>query len=302
VEQIGICDGNMQEGSFRCDANVSVRRPRGPLGTRREIKNLNSFRFLEQAIEYEARWQIETLENGGRIEQATVLFDPDTGATRMMRTKEEAHDYRYFPDPDLLPLLVSDEWKAQIKATLPESLEAQEKRLVDMGVSPQQAKQMTQSRSSSTFALSTLSGASPEQLPILANWLLGPLRARLNEVNLDFSQSKVSPGQLRELSRRVADGTISSTTATSVVLLALWDGEGNADQIISRRGLKQISDAGAIEPIIDQVLADNAQQVADYRGGKEKAFNSLVGQVMKKTGGKANPAQVNEILRQKLGR
>ena len=301
VEEIEICDGNMQEGSFRCDANVSVRRAGAPLGTRREIKNLTSFRFLQQAIEYEAKWQIGTLEDGGSIQQATVLFDPDSGETRMMRTKEDAHDYRYFPDPDLLPIAVSDEWKEQIKKSMPESLEVQHQKIIDYGLSVQQANQLSASRSTSTFALSTFANAPKVEVPTLANWILGPLSAKLNEENLDFGKSRISQDQLRELSKRVADGTISNTTATSVVLNAMWAGEGSVDQIIERKGLKQISDAGAIEKIVDEVIAANAQQVADYRSGKDKAFNSLVGQVMKASKGKANPAQVNEILKKNLG-
>jgi len=301
VEEIEICDGNMQEGSFRCDANVSVRRPGAPLGTRREIKNLNSFRFLQQAIEYEVKWQIEMLEDGGKIQQATVLFDPDTGETRMMRTKEDAHDYRYFPDPDLLPIVVSDKWKEQIRKSMPESLQVQRQRFIDIGLYVQQADQFTTSRSTSTFALSTLANAPKEEVQILSNWILGPLSAKLNQENLDFGQSKISPDELRALSKRVADGTISNTTATGVVMNAIWAQEGSVDEIIERKGLKQISDSGAIEKIVDDVIAANPQQVADYRSGKEKAFNSLVGQVMKASGGKANPAQVNGILKKKLG-
>lgn len=301
VEEIGICDGNMQKGSFRCDANVSVRRPGAPLGTRREIKNLNSFRFLQQAIEYEVKWQIETLEDGGRIQQATVLFDPDSGETRMMRTKEDAHDYRYFPDPDLLPVAIADEWVEEIRRSMPEPLQVQRQRILEYGVSAQQAEQLASSRSSSSFALSEFEGASSKEASMLANWILGPVSAKLNAENLDFAGIKIPPGTLRQLALRVSDSTISNTTATGVVLDALWAGEGSVDEIIERRGLKQISDSGAIEKIVDEVLAANTQQVADYRGGKEKAFQSLVGQVMKASKGKANPAQVNEILKKKLG-
>jgi aspartyl-tRNA(Asn)/glutamyl-tRNA(Gln) amidotransferase subunit B len=300
VEEIEICDGNMQEGSFRCDANVSVRRPGAPLGTRREIKNLNSFRFLQQAIEYEAKWQIQTLEDGGTIQQATVLFDPDSGETRVMRTKEDAHDYRYFPDPDLLPIVVSDEWIEQIKKSMPESLQVQHQKILAYGLSVQQANQLTANRSTSTFALSTFADAPKEEVLMLANWILGPLSAKLNQENIDFGQRMDLPDALRTLSRRVSDGTISNSTATSVVLNAVWAGEGSVDEIIARKGLKQISDSGAIEKIVDEVIAGNAQQVAEYKGGKEKAFNSLVGQVMKASKGKANPAQVNEILKKKL--
>jgi aspartyl-tRNA(Asn)/glutamyl-tRNA(Gln) amidotransferase subunit B len=303
VEEIEICDGNMQEGSFRCDANVSVRRPGAPLGTRREIKNLNSFRFLQQAIEYEAKWQIETLEDGGKIQQATVLFDTDSGETRAMRTKEDAHDYRYFPDPDLLPVEISDEWIEQIRQSMPESLENQRKKILAYNISVQQADQLTSSRSVSSSTLSILDGATPKEAALLVNWILGPISAKMNQENIDFSEllSKLPADTLRTLAARVTEGTISNTSATSVVLPAIWNGEGSVDEIIERKGLKQISDSGAIEKIVDEVLAANPQQVADYRSGKEKAFNSLVGQVMKATKGKANPAQVNEILKKKLG-
>jgi aspartyl-tRNA(Asn)/glutamyl-tRNA(Gln) amidotransferase subunit B len=299
VEEIEICDGNMQEGSFRCDANVSIRRPGATLGTRAEIKNLNSFRFLERAIEFEVRRQIEILEDGGKIVQETRLYDPDKDETRSMRTKEEAHDYRYFPDPDLLPLVVTEEWIEQIRNSMPESLQAQRDKLVDLGLSIQQANQLTGSRNTSTFALPLLADAPQKERPILANWILGPLSAKLNEEKLDIRQSKVSADQLKVLSKHVSDGMVSNTAATTVILL-VWNGEGSPDEIIEKRGLKQISDAGAIEKIVDRVLAANAKQVEDYRAGKEKAFNSLVGQVMKATQGKANPAQVNEILKRKL--
>ena len=301
VEDIQICDGNMQEGSFRCDANVSVR-PVGSseLGTRREIKNLNSFRFLQQAIEFEVEWQIETLENGGTIEQATVLFDAGTGETRAMRTKEDAHDYRYFPDPDLLPLEVTDQWIEQVSKSMPEPLQKQYEKILLYGIPEQQAKQFTANRTMSTFVLATFEGAPTQELPTLANWIQGPLSARLNEEHLDFSQSKVSSDQLKALSKRVYEGTVSSTVATTIVLPAMWNGEGDPDAIIEKRGLRQISDSGELEKIVDQVIAANAQQVADYKGGKEKAFNSLVGQAMKLSKGKANPQQVSEILKRKL--
>ncbi len=300
VEEIEICDGNMQEGSFRCDANVSIRRHGATLGTRTETKNLNSFRFLERAIEFEVKRQIEILEGGGKIVQETRLYDPDKDETRSMRTKEEAHDYRYFPDPDLPPLVVTEEWIEQIRKSMPESLRAQRDKLVGLGLSIQQANQLTGNRNTSTFALPLLADVPPKERPILANWILGPLAAKLNEENLDIRQSKVSSDQLKALSKHVADGMVSNTAATTVILLAMWNGEGSPDQIIEKRGLKQISDAGTIEKIVDQVLAANAKQVEDYRAGKEKAFNSLVGQVMKATQGKANPAQVNEILKRKL--
>jgi aspartyl-tRNA(Asn)/glutamyl-tRNA(Gln) amidotransferase subunit B len=300
VEEIEICDGNMQEGSFRCDANVSIRRPGAPLGTRAEIKNLNSFRFLERAIEFEAKRQIEILEEGGKIVQETRLYDADRDETRSMRTKEEAHDYRYFPDPDLLPLVVTEEWIEQIRKSMPESLRMQRDRIVELGLSIQQANQLTASRNTATVALSLLADAPPKERSMLANWFLGPLSAKLNEENLDIRQSKVSSDQLRALSKRVSDGTVSSSAAATVILPAMWNGEGSPDEIIEKRGLKQISDAGEIDKIVDQVLAANAKQVEDYRAGKEKAFNSLVGQVMKATQGKANPSQVNETLKRKL--
>jgi aspartyl-tRNA(Asn)/glutamyl-tRNA(Gln) amidotransferase subunit B len=302
VEDIQICDGNMQEGSFRCDANVSVR-PAGSdqLGTRCEIKNLNSFRFLEHAIEFEVRRQIEILEDGGKIEQETRLYDADRDETRSMRTKEDAHDYRYFPDPDLLPLELPEAWIAQIKASMLESLREQYTRIVAYGVPDHQAVQLTANRATSTFALSTFANAPADQIRNLSNWILGPLSARINEEGLEFAQSKVSSDQLKALARRVFDGTVSSTVAMSVVLPAMWAGEGDPDSIIEKRGLKQISDSGELERICDQVIAANARQVEDYRAGKDKAFNSLVGQAMKLTKGKANPQQVSEILKRKLG-
>jgi aspartyl-tRNA(Asn)/glutamyl-tRNA(Gln) amidotransferase subunit B len=301
VRWIDICDGNMQEGSFRCDANVSVRRPGEPLGTRCEIKNLNSFRFMEQAIRFEVRRQIELIEDGSRVRQETRLYDPDRDETRSMRSKEDAMDYRYFPDPDLLPLEVSEEWIAQIKATMPELPKDQQNKFVAYGIPVQQANMLTANREASTFALSVFTGVQKDAVPMLSNWILGPLSAKLNEENLNFGQSKIAPDMLKSLFVRVADGTISNSTATGTVLTAMWIGEGDPDAIIEKRGLKQISDSGEIEKIIDQVLAANAPQVADYRSGKEKAFNSLVGQIMKASKGKANPAQVNALLKKKLG-
>jgi len=299
VRWIDICDGNMQEGSFRCDANVSVRRPGAPLGTRAEIKNLNSFRFLERAIEFEAKRQIEILEDGGKIVQETRLYDPDKDETRSMRIKEEAHDYRYFPDPDLPPLEVSEKWIDEIKAKLPELPEAKRRKFIDLGISPAQANLLTSSIQTTNYALLMFGGASKANAPVFANWISGVLSSKLNEANLDISESRVSADQLRRLADRVEDGTLSGKMAKEV-FDAMWAGEGTADEIIEKRGLKQLSDSGAIEKIVDQVLAANAKQVEDYRAGKEKAFNSLVGQVMKATQGKANPAQVNEILKRKL--
>ena len=299
VRWIGICDGNMQEGSFRCDANVSVRRPGAPLGTRCEIKNLNSFRFLEHAIEFEAKRQIEILEDGGKIVQETRLYDADRDETRSMRTKEEAHDYRYFPDPDLLPLEVSDAWIAQVRASMPELPQARYGKFIAFGLLRDQANQHIASLEAATFALATFTGAPAKEIPDLSNWITGPLSARLNEANLDFAHSRIAPEQLRTLVARINDGTLSGKMAKEV-FDAMWAGEGTADEIIEKRGLKQLSDVSAIEKIVDEVLAKNAKQVEDYRAGKEKAFNSLVGQVMKATQGKANPAQVNEILKRKL--
>ena len=301
VRWIDVCDGNMQEGSFRCDANVSVR-PVGAkeLGTRREIKNLNSFRFLQQAIEYEVRWQINELEDGRAIQQATVLFDPDSGETRMMRTKEDAHDYRYFPDPDLLPLEVTAERLEAVRAAMPPLPQArQEKFCHEYGLTPYDAGLLTASRELADYFESVVAGADAKTGKLCANWINGALSARLNEEGLEIAQSRVSATQLRGMVDRIADGTISGKIAKDI-FDAIWAGEGDADAIIAAKGLKQISDSGEIEKIVDQVLAANAQQVADFRAGKEKAFNSLVGQVMKASRGKANPQQVNDILRRKL--
>ena len=307
VRWIDICDGNMQEGSFRCDANVSVRRHgAAELGTRREIKNLNSFRFLQQAIDYEVQWQIDTLEDGGRIQQATVLFDPDTGETRMMRSKEDAHDYRYFPDPDLLPLMIAPEWKARVQAEMPELPGAMKARFMDAwGLSAYDATTLTASKEVADYYQATVSaaGAAPgTQLPKLcANWVMGDLAARLNKGELDVAASPVSPAQLAGLVARIADNTISNAIAKKV-FEALWNGEGqSADAIIDQQGLKQVTDSGAIEAMIDEVLAANQKSVDEFRAGKEKAFNALVGQVMKASKGKASPAQVNELLKKKLG-
>jgi aspartyl-tRNA(Asn)/glutamyl-tRNA(Gln) amidotransferase subunit B len=303
VRWIGICDGNMQEGSFRCDANVSVRKAGdAKLGTRCEIKNLNSFLFMEQAIEFEAQRQIEILEDGGSIAQETRLYDPDKGETRSMRSKEDAQDYRYFPDPDLLPLVVGEEMLSKATAALPELPGARRKKLVTVySLTAAQANLLTSSFETSSFAIAAFEGAPKARWPDIANWITGPLSAKLNESNLDIAASRVSADQLRRLAEKVEDGTLSGKMVKEV-LDAVWAGEGGVDQVISKRGLQQLSDSGAIEKIVDEVLAKNAKQVEDYRAGKDKAFNSLVGQVMKATQGKANPAQVNEILKAKLGR
>ena len=304
VRWIGICDGNMQEGSFRCDANVSVRRPGEPLGTRREIKNLNSFRFLQQAIDYEVRWQIETLEDGGKIEQATVLFDPDTGETRAMRSKEDAQDYRYFPDPDLLPLVISDAWKAEVKAAMPELPGEKRARLeAEYGLSAYDAATLTASLEVADYfdaAVVALGAAGKAQAKTVANWVMGELSARLNKDGRDIGESPVSAAQLAGLVARIGDNTISNAIAKKV-FEALWNGDGqSADEVIDKQGLKQITDSGAIEKLVDEVLAANPGNVAEYKAGKEKAFNALVGQVMKAAKGKANPQQVNDLLKAKL--
>jgi aspartyl-tRNA(Asn)/glutamyl-tRNA(Gln) amidotransferase subunit B len=302
VTWIGICDGNMQEGSFRCDANVSVRKPGEKLGTRCEIKNLNSFRFMEQAIEFEARRQIEILEGGGRIEQETRLYDPERDETRSMRSKEDAQDYRYFPDPDLLPLVVTEEEIERIRATLPELPQARLRRFTEeLALPAATAAVLIGERDLADYFERAIEGAAPALVKQTANWIAGTTSARLNERAIGIAAAPVSAARLRGLMERIADGTISHKMAKEVDD-AMWDGEGDADAIIEKRGLKQVSDAGAIEKLVDEVLAKNAKQVEDYRAGKEKAFNSLVGQVMKATQGKANPAQVNEVLRRKLAR
>ena len=301
VRWIGICDGNMQEGSFRCDANVSVHQPGTPLGTRREIKNLNSFRFLKEAIEYEARWQIETLTDGGKIEQATVLFDPATGETRAMRSKEDAHDYRYFPDPDLLPLVVSKDWMERERATLPELPSAKRQRFMrDYGLSAYDAATLTATLEMADYFEATVRVAGAAHAKLCANWVMVDLAARLNRENREILDATVSAAQLGGLVLRIADGTLSNAIGKKV-FEALWLGEAtSADEMIEAQGLRQITDAGAIEKLVDAALAANPASVAEYRAGKEKAFNALVGQVMKAAKGKANPQQITELLRQKL--
>ena len=302
VRWIGICDGNMQEGSFRCDANVSVR-PKGQaaFGTRREIKNLNSFRFLKEAIDYEVQWQINEIEEGRKIQQATVLFDPDSGETRMMRSKEDAHDYRYFPDPDLLPLVISADWIARVKSELPELPGQMRERFInDLGLSAYDAAALTASSEMAAFFELTVTGAGKANAKPCANWVMVDLAARLNKEGRELADSPVSADQLAGLILRIADNTISNNIAKKV-FEALWNGEGaTADAVIDKQGLKQITDSGAIEALVDEVLAANAANVAEFRAGKEKAFNALVGQVMKAAKGKANPQQVNDLLRKKL--
>ncbi|HSH71777.1 MAG TPA: Asp-tRNA(Asn)/Glu-tRNA(Gln) amidotransferase subunit GatB [Methylophilaceae bacterium] len=299
VQWIGICDGNMQEGSFRCDVNVSVR-PKGTekLGTRREIKNLNSFKFMQQAIEYETHWQIETLEDGGTIQQATVLFNPDTGETRAMRSKEEANDYRYFPDPDLLPLAISEADINLVKADMPELPEAMKARFMsEYSLAAYDATALTASRDLAAYFVAVVSAGADAKFA--ANWVMGSIAAKLNAEDKVIANSPITPATLAQLLKRISDSTISNNAAKQV-FEAMWAGEGDVDSIIEQKGLKQVSDSGAIEAIIDEVLAANAAMVEEFKAGKEKAFNALVGQAMKASKGKANPAQVNEILKKKL--
>jgi aspartyl-tRNA(Asn)/glutamyl-tRNA(Gln) amidotransferase subunit B len=301
VTWIGICDGNMQEGSFRCDANVSVRKPGQPLGTRREIKNLNSFRFMQQAIDFEIRWQIDQLEDGHAIEQATVLFDPDTGETRAMRTKEDAADYRYFPDPDLPPLAIAADWIERVKGEMPELPRAMAERYQrEHGLPAYDADLLTQSQAHARyFEAAVAAGASPK---LASNWIQGEIARRLNaQEDLSIDAAPVGAAQLAQLIVRIGDGTVSNNAARQV-FEALWNGEGSdVDAVIEAKGLKPMNDSGALEKIIDDVLAKNAKNIEEYRAGKEKAFNALVGQVMKASAGKANPAQVNALLKAKLG-
>jgi aspartyl-tRNA(Asn)/glutamyl-tRNA(Gln) amidotransferase subunit B len=300
VVWLGICDGNMQEGSFRCDANVSVR-PVGSdtFGTRVEIKNLNSFRFLQQAIDHEVRRQIELLEDGGRVVQETRLYDPDRDETRSMRSKEDAMDYRYFPDPDLLPLAVSREWIERVRSTLPELPGALRERLVrEHGLTDYDASVLTGSKALAGYYEAVAAAVADRKAA--ANWVMGELSAALNSAGVGVEDAPLSAAQLAGLINRVLDGTISQKTAKDV-FAALWNREADsADALIQARGLMQISDAGAIEKIIDEVIAAHPGPVAEFRAGKDKAFNSLVGQAMKATRGKANPQQLNDLLRRKL--
>ncbi|CAN5592930.1 Asp-tRNA(Asn)/Glu-tRNA(Gln) amidotransferase subunit GatB [soil metagenome] len=307
VVWLGICDGNMQEGSFHCDANVSVRRPGAPFGTRREIKNLNSFRFMQQAIDYEIRWQIELIEDGGEVQQATVLFDPSTGETRSMRTKEDAHDYRYFPDPDLPPLVISADWIERVRAEMPELPQHMAKRFESQyGLPAYDASTMTQSAAfASAFeAVTHAAGGSAQMAKLAANWLMGEVARRLNSDGAEIGDSRVGNDTLARLITRIVDGTLSNAAARQV-FDSLWDA-GNqpadaVDALIESKGLRQMNDTSALEGIVDEVLAANQRSVEEFRAGKEKAFNALVGQVMKATKGKGNPTQVNELLKKKLG-
>ena len=313
VRWIGICDGNMQEGSFRCDVNVSVRRPGETLGTRREIKNLNSFRFMQQAIDYEVQWQIDTLENGGKIQQATILFDPDSGETRMMRSKEDAHDYRYFPDPDLLPLEIPAAWIGQVRATLPElPREKYERYTNELLLFPNDAAVLTSSFEIALYfedvlaELRNISGIpyltqTPDvaNAKHVANWVINDVSARLNRDGISITNSPVSSKQLAGLLANIFKNVLSGKLAKEV-LIVMWAEGGDADAIIEAKGLKQVSDVGAIEKIVDEIIAGNAEKVAEYRSGKDKLFGFFVGLAMKASKGQANPAQLNEVLKKKL--
>jgi aspartyl-tRNA(Asn)/glutamyl-tRNA(Gln) amidotransferase subunit B len=305
VTWIGICDGNMQEGSFRCDANVSVRKPGQPLGTRREIKNLNSFKFMQQAIDYEVRWQIDQIEDGHAIEQATVLFDPDTGETRAMRTKEDAADYRYFPDPDLPPLVIGRDWVERVKSEMAELPRVMAERFVkDYALPEYDATQLTQSKAAAAYFEATAKACGQPKLA--SNWMMGEVSRRLNSGEVTFDNIPVSAAQLGALISRISDNTISNSAARQV-FEGLWNkegpsgsGEGDVDALIEAKGLKQINDTGALEAIIDEVLAANPKNVEEFKAGNAKALNGLVGPIMKASKGKANPAQVNELLMKKL--
>jgi aspartyl-tRNA(Asn)/glutamyl-tRNA(Gln) amidotransferase subunit B len=300
VVWLGICDGNMQEGSFRCDANVSVRKPGAPYGTRREIKNLNSFRFMQQAIDAEVQWQINEIEDGRKIRQATVLFDDKRVETREMRAKEDAHDYRYFPDPDLPPLVIAPEWVQQVRGTMPELPGAMAARFEhNDGLPADDAAMMTQSIAFARYYEAARDACRNPKL--VANWLMGEVSKRLNQEGRGIEACPVPAQALAALIGRIADGTISNNSARQV-FEQLWAAPGAAvDEVIEARGLRAMNDTGALERIVEQVLAANAKSVDEYRAGKEKAFNALVGQVMKASQGKANPAQAGELLKKKLG-
>ncbi|MFC5513640.1 Asp-tRNA(Asn)/Glu-tRNA(Gln) amidotransferase subunit GatB [Massilia jejuensis] len=305
VMWLGVCDGNMQEGSFRCDVNVSVR-PMGQqeFGTRCEIKNLNSFRFMEEAIHYEVRRQIELIEDGGKVQQATRLWDPDKKETRSMRSKEDAQDYRYFPDPDLPPLMISQEWIERVRADMPELPGAMRARFTgDYGLPEYDSVILTSSQGMATYYEAVVAKAGKENAKAIANWMMGDVSSTLNREGVDILNSPVEASQLALLIKRIADGTISNK-AGKEVFAAMWEAksldENLADIVIEQKGLKQISDTGALEAIVDEVLAANAKSVEQYRAGKEAAINALIGQAMKASKGKANPAQVTELLKKKL--
>ncbi len=305
VVWLGVCDGNMQEGSFRCDVNVSVR-PVGQkeFGTRCEIKNLNSFRFMEEAIHYEVRRQIELIEDGGKVIQATRLWDPDKKETRSMRTKEDAQDYRYFPDPDLPPLVIQQDWIERVKADMPELPGALRARFTgEYGLPEYDSLVLTSSKAMATYYEAVVAAAGKENAKAAANWMMGDVSSTLNREGVELDDSPVSAAQLAQLLKRIADGTISNK-AGKEVFAAMWEAKSNdenlADTVIEQKGLKQISDTGALEAIVDEVLAANAKSVEQYRAGKEAAINALIGQTMKASKGKANPAQVTELLKKKL--
>jgi len=300
VLYLEICDGNMQEGSFRCDANVSVRKKgETKFGTRAELKNINSFRFVEKAINYEVARQIELIEGGGKVVQETRLYDSDKDETRSMRSKEEANDYRYFPDPDLLPLDISTAFIAEVKGTLPELPDAKKQRfMAAYGLSAYDAGLLTSSRDMADFYEAVVKASGVEG-KLAANWVMGDFSASLNKDAKEVKESPVSAALLAGMLKRIQDNTISGKIAKEV-FEAMWAGEGDADAIIEKKGLKQITDSGALEKVIDQVMAANPAQLADYRAGKDKLFAFFVGQVMKATQGKANPAQLNELLQNKL--
>ena len=299
VRWLGICDGNMQEGSFRCDANVSVHKPGTALGTRCEIKNVNSFRFVEKAIDYEIERQIRAIENGERIVQETRLYDAAANKTRTMRSKEDAEDYRYFPDPDLPPIRITPAEFDTLRAALPELPDTRRARYIDtLGLTPYDADTLTADRATSDYFEAVLV-VLPEQAKLAANWVNGELAAALNEAQIEITASRIVAHDLAALLARIVDGTISGKIAKDV-FAAMWAGEGSADAIIDARGLRQISDTGAIGKVLDDLLAQFPDQVEKYRGGDAKLFQFLVGQAMKATKGKANPAQVNELLRERL--
>ena len=300
VTWIGICDGNMQEGSFRCDANVSVRKPGAALGTRREIKNLNSFKSMQQAIDFEIRWQIEEIEDGRAIQQATVLFNPDTGETRAMRSKEDAADYRYFPDPDLPPLVVAAEWVERVRSEMAELPRVMAARFVQQYALPEyDAALLTQSKAMAAYFEEAAKTSG--QAKLVSNWVMGEVSRRLNLQDAGIETAPVSAAQLAQMVARIADATISNAAARQV-FEALWSGEAtDVDAVIEAKGLKQMNDSGALEKIVDEVIAANPGNVEQFRAGKEKAFNALVGQIMKASKGKANPQQASDLLRARLG-
>lgn len=300
VRYLEICDGNMQEGSFRCDANVSVRRKGDPkLGTRAELKNINSFRFVERAINYEIERQIELIENGGKVAQETRLYDPNKNETRSMRSKEEANDYRYFPDPDLLPLIIHVEEIEAVRKSLPELPQEKKARFIHQyGLSDYDAAILVTNRSLANYFENVVK-ESNNQAKLAANWIIGELSAALNKSDLEINDSPVSEKQLGQLISRISDNTISGKIAKTI-FEALWNQEGEVDDIIEKRGLKQITDFSAIESLVDKIIQDNPAQVADYRSGKEKLFGFFVGQAMKASGGKINPQQLNDLLKKKL--